>query len=210
MAIKEMEHSKFSKIEISNTFDFKIMQSNDFSVKLDTDEGFMKNVDIHQDGDKLKVHHSHHISWMFRHTRPRITITMPVIKELRLTGAVQGEVIGFKSKEDFSLEMDGASRVLIDLQAVKTDIRVRGACTVEAKGSAQNLIVDVNGACTLELEDFAVKEAAIRLNGASNCKAQVNGRLDARLGGVSNLGLKGEPTIGDIRTTGMAKLSKIT
>jgi hypothetical protein len=208
MATKEMDYKKFTKVEISNTFDFTITRADVFSVKLDTDEGFMKNIDVDQVGDKLMIDHSHHIAWMFRLTRPKVKITMPVIKELRLTGAVGGEVSGFKSKEDFSLEMEGASRVRIDLQAGNTDFHLRGACTIEAKGAAESLIIDVNGACNLNMKDFAVKNAAVRLNGASTCTLNVNGRLDARLGGVSNLYLIGDPTIGDIRTTGMAKLSK--
>lgn len=209
MAIKEMEHSNFTRVEISNTFDFKIIQSSAFSVKLDTEENFMKNINIRQEGDKLKVHHSHHIGWMFRHIRPAVTITMPAINELRLTGAVSGEVAGFKSSDSFSLKMDGASRVMIDIQAGNTDFHARGACTVEASGKAETLIVDVSGACNLDMKDFVVDDGAIRLNGASHCKAHINGKLDAWLGGVSTLELAGEPTIGDIRSSGMSKISKI-
>ena len=208
MANKEKEYKDFTRVAISNTFDFKIVRADSFSVKFDVPEGFTKNIRIDQVGDKLNIDHSHHISWMFRLARPKVTITMPLIKELRLTGAVSGEVTGFKSSEDFSMEMEGASQARISLQAGKADFHLRGACTLEAIGAAESLIIDVNGACKLEMKDFAVKNAAVRLNGASTCTVNVNGRLDARLGGVSNLFLVGEPTIGDIRTTGMAKISK--
>jgi len=208
MVIKEVDYKKFTRVEISNTFDFKILRADAFSVQLDTDEGFMKNIDVEQVGDKLMIDHSHHIAWMFRFNRPKVRITMPVIKELRLTGAVAGEVSGFKSKEDFRLEMEGASKVSVNLQAGNTELYIRGACSVDAKGGAESLNIDVNGACKLEMKDFAVKNAAVRLNGASTCTVNVTGRLDARLGGVSNLFLVGEPTIGDIRSTGMAKISK--
>ncbi len=208
MANKEVEYQDFKRVEIRNTFDFKIKQAESFSVKLDAAEGFMKNIRVEQDGDKLCIDHSHHISWMFRLTRPKVVITMPIIKELRLTGAVSGEVTGFKSKEDFRLEMEGASFAKVDVQAGNADVHVRGACSIEAKGGAESLIIDVNGACHLEMKDFVVKNAAVRLNGASTCTANITGRLDARLGGVSNLFLIGEPTIGDIRTSGVSKISK--
>ena len=210
MTTKQVDKKDFTRVEISTTFDFEIIQAKTFSVQLNADEGFLKNVNVDQDGDKLSVGHSHHVAWMFRFTRPKVKITMPVIKELRLVGAVQGEVTGFKSKEDLRLEMDGASKVTLDLQAGNTEIHVRGACSVDAKGAAENLIVDVNGACTLLMKEFVVKNAAVRLNGASTCTVNVNGKLDARLGGVSNLFLVGEPTIGDIRSSGMAKLSKLS
>lgn len=210
MTIKQVDKKDFTRVEISTTFDFEIVQAKTFSVRLDADEGFLKNVNVDQDGDRLSVNHSHHVAWMFRFTRPKVKITMPVIKELRLTGAVAGQVSGFKSSEDFRLEMDGASKVTLDLQAGNTEIHLRGACSVNAKGGAESLIIDVNGACHVDMKEFAVKNAAVRLNGASTCTVNINGKLDARLGGVSNLFFVGEPTIGDIRSTGMAKLSKLS
>jgi hypothetical protein len=210
MANKEYEYKNFTRVEVTGTYDFEIVRADSFGVKVSSDEGFMKNVKVEQDGERLIVSHSRHISWMFRFIRPKATITMPVIKELKITGAVIGKVSEFKSKEDFNLDMTGASKVTLKINAGNTEIHVRGACTVEAKGGAESLIVDVNGASTLEMKDFTVNNAAVRLNGASSCSVKVNGRLDARLGGVSNLFLAGEPTIGDIRSTGMAKLTKIT
>jgi hypothetical protein len=209
MAIKKIEEKNFTRVEISHTFDFKIIRADSYDIKLDADEGFMKNIDVKKQKDTLVVRHSPHISWMFRLTKPKIVITMPTIKGLRLTGAVTGEVSGFKSKEDFSLSMDGASKVTINLEAGKAEFHVRGACSVDAEGAAETLIVDVNGACGLDMRDFTVNNAAIRLNGASNCTANITGRLDARLAGVSTLNLIGESTIGDIRTSGMSKISKI-
>ena len=39
--------------------------------------------------------------------------------------------------------------------------------------------------------------------------ARVNGRLDVRLNGVSELGWLGEPVMGDIRTSGVSKMKKL-
>jgi hypothetical protein len=209
MKKEDFELKDFTKVDIGSTFDFEIVRSDSYGVTVDADEGLFKNLHIECDGEKLKAYHSKHIGWVFRLSRPRIKILMPVINELKLYGAVLGKVEGFKSAEDFKLIMDGACKVDMAMDANKCEFRLRGACTIEAKGKAESLTVDVNGACHLDLDDFAVENAAIRLNGASNCKARVNGRLDARLAGVSNLDLVGEPTIGDIRTTGLAKINKI-
>jgi hypothetical protein len=210
MKTEAFKYKDFTKVEISSTFDFKIVQSDSYEVTVDADEGLFKNLHIDVDGDTLKAYHSRHISWVFRLSRPHIKISMPVIKELKLSGAVSGKVSGFKSAEDFKLEMDGASKVKADMEVNKCEIRMRGACNIEANGKAESIIIDVNGANFLDMEDFTIQNAAIRLNGASNCKVRVDGRLDARLAGVSNLDLAGQPTIGDIRTTGLAKINKIS
>ncbi len=210
MKTEDFKLKDFTKVEIGSTFDFRIVHSDSYSVTVDAQEGLFKNLHIDVDGDTLKAYHSKHIGWVFRLSRPHIKISMPVIKGLELSGAVNGKISGFKSAEDFKLKMDGASKVNADIEVGNFEIRLRGACHIEAEGKAESVIIDVNGANFLDMEDFAVQNAAIRLNGASNCKIRVDGRLDVRLGGVSNLNLAGEPTLGDIRVTGLAKINNIS
>lgn len=210
MKTEELDYRDFNRVEVTTTFDFRIVQSSSFGVSVEAEEGMFKNIKINVDGDTLKVTHSRHLGWRFRFSRPSVRISMPVIKGLRLTGAVEGSVKGFQSSEDFKLDMDGASKVTTHISAGNTEFHIRGACFVKVKGTAESTVIDVNGANHLDMEDFAVNNAAIRLNGASNCTIQVNGRLDVRLAGVSNLNLMGAPTIGDIRTSGLAKINNIS
>ena len=55
--------------------------------------------------------------------------------------------------------------------------------------------------------DGEVDYAAVKLSGASRLTVRMDGRLDARLSGVSHLGLIGNPVMGNIRTSGASRLS---
>ena len=210
MKKEDFKLKDFTKVDIGSTFDFEIIHADAYSVIVDADEGIFNNLHIESEGETLKVYHSKHVGWIFRLTRPKIKITMPVINELELSGAVIGNISGFKSGEKFGLTMDGASKVDADIEFGNCEVHMRGACSINAKGKAQSIVIDVNGACYLGMEDFTVQNAAIRLNGASNCSIKVDGQLDARLAGVSNLNLAGKPTLGDIRTTGLSKINNIS
>lgn len=208
MKTETLDITDFNNIEISNTFDFDIIQSGSFSVNLTADEGLFKNLKAVNDAGTLKVSHSKHIGWKFRLNRPSVKITMPVLNGLRLTGAVFGKVNGFSSHEDFKLKMTGASRITIEMDAGNTEFHIRGACGITAKGSAESSVIDVNGACELNMKDFEVQNAAIKLNGTSKCTIKVDGRLDVRLAGISYLYWIGDPVMGEIRTSGLAVMSK--
>ncbi len=210
MKKQDFNLKNFTRVDIGSTFDFEIVRADSYSIVVEANEGLFNNLHVETEGETLRVFHSKHIGWVFRLDRPRVKISMPVIKELELSGAVIGKMSGFKSGENFKLTMDGASKVDADMEFGYCEFHLRGACNVNAKGKAESIIIDVNGACYLGMEDFAVKNAAIRLNGASTCSIKVNGKLDARLAGVSNLNLAGEPTLGDIRTTGLAKINNIS
>lgn len=210
MKTETLDITDFHNIEISNTFDFEIVQSDSFSVILTADEGLFRNLKVVNDAGTLRVAHSKHIGWKFRLKRPSAKITLPVLNGLRLTGAVSGKVNGFSSNEDFKLKMTGASRIAIEMDAGTTEFYIRGACVVAAKGTAESSVIDVNGACELDMKDFAVQNAAIKLNGTSKCTIKVDGRLDVRLSGISYLYWIGAPVMGEIRTSGLAVLSKVS
>ena len=210
MKTEILDIADFNNIEISNTYNFEIAQSSSFSVSLTADEGLFKNLKAVNDAGTLKVTHSKHVGWKFRLKRPSVKITLPVLNDLRLTGAVAGTVSGFSSREDFKLKISGASQINTDLNAGNTEFHVRGACGLTVKGSAESAVIDVNGACELDMKDFAVQNAAIKLNGTSKCTIKVDGRLDVRLAGISYLYWIGDPVMGEIRTSGLAEMSKLS
>ena len=53
-----------------------------------------------------------------------------------------------------------------------------------------------------------VNNADVRLSGATSGTVNLNGRLDADLSGASKLSYLGEPTMGNINTSGASTLSK--
>jgi len=133
---------------------------------------------------------------------------MPELHGLLVSGASHGTVSDFDSTEDLDLTVSGASKVTGDIAAGDVDFNVSGASTVQLEGSAHNIAADVSGASRFNLGGFVVNNADITFSGASNGTVNVSGKLDANLSGASNLKYIGEPTMGDISTSGASKLSK--
>jgi hypothetical protein len=111
--------------------------------------------------------------------------------------------------DSIDLEVSGASNVSGNIVAGgNAEFDISGASTVDLSGSAEDLKADVSGASHLELDDFPVHNANVKLSGASNGTVNMNGTLDANLSGASNLYYIGEPTMGDIDTSGASNISK--
>ena len=83
-----------------------------------------------------------------------------------------------------------------------------GASRVRVEGAADNLFIQASGASDLELSNFPVHNADVNLSGASRANVNLDGRLDADLSGGSHLIYIGEPTMGDINTSGGSTISK--
>ena len=110
---------------------------------------------------------------------------------------------------DIEFELSGASRVRGDITAGgDARLNLSGASSVQLQGSASDLVIDASGASRVELDNFPVDNVDVKLSGASGATVNLDGRLDANLSGASKLSYIGEPTMGDVRTSGGSSVSK--
>ncbi|MDD5191263.1 MAG: DUF2807 domain-containing protein, partial [Dehalococcoidales bacterium] len=163
------------------------------------------------------------------HQQPVARITMPDLVAVTLSGATKGAVKNFQSSGSLAIKVTGASTVeIIDTAADTLNVEVTGASTlkgdlkitgnarfevtgaskVELTGSAANVASSVSGASKCDLIDFTVHNADMDISGASNGRVNLNGRFDANVSGASNLTWTGNPTMGDIRTSGASNLRR--
>jgi hypothetical protein len=223
---QEFNFSEFTRVEAGSAFQVEIAQSDTFSVSITADDNLFDNIQVSREGETLKIGLKRAIP-SFRTLKAEIT--MPDLYELKLSGATRGTIKGFSSTEDFDLELSGASsldisdmaagdikfeisgasRVSGDITA-SGDARVdlSGASKAELEGSASDIVIAAFGASRVELDNFPVNNADVTLGGASRATVNLDGKLDAALSGASKLSYIGEPTMGDINTSGGSTLSK--
>lgn len=205
---EDYNYRDFSNVEIVGTFDVEITRADSYSIGITAEDRLFRNLDITKEGDILRIHHSRHLGWRAWITRPRVRISLPVLKNLRISGASKATASGFNSAEPFKLEVSGASSFAGDLTVGDSEIRLSGASNARLNGAAKDIVIEASGANHLDIRNFPVNNAAIKLSGTSHMEARVNGRLDARLSGVSHLTIGGNPVMGNIRTSGASQLVK--
>jgi len=132
---------------------------------------------------------------------------MPLLLDLNLSGASEGDISGFSSANPLNLALSGASQLSGSIEAADCNFNLSGASEVELAGSGNDADINASGASKVELADFPINNAEIKLSGASNATLNLDGRLDASLGGYSHLKYIGEPTLGSIRTSGDSTVS---
>lgn len=216
-----MDFSDFTIVEVGTAFEVEIAQSSSYSVDITADDNLFDYIRVSKTGEKLEIRLKS--GYSYHSVTLRAEITMPELYELELSGATSGTVEGFSSSHKFVLDISGASSLdLVDMSAGDIEIDLSGASTVnggitssgdarftlsgastiELEGAANDLRINVGGASHLELSDFPVHNANVNLSGASHTTLNLDGRLDANLSESSHLLYTGEPTLGDIDTSG--------
>jgi hypothetical protein len=203
---EEYDFSDFNRVEVSSAFEFEVSQSNSYSISITADDNVIEKVQVTKEGDILKIGLA---------TIPRLgsltlkaVVTMPYLRGLAISGASRGTISGFSSADDADIAVSGASKVTGDLKAGDVDFEVSGASTVQLEGSANNITANVSGASRFNLGGFMVNNADVTFSGASTGTVNLSGKLDANLSGASKLSYVGEPTMGDINTSGASTLKK--
>ena len=225
LATAKFDFSDFTRVEVGSAFEVEIDQSGSYSISVTADDNLFDYILVSKQGSTLKIRLK---SASYIATNTKAEITMPQLRGLELSGASKGTISGFSSTENLKVEVSGASSLeLVDISSgdaklsisgassvkgnLKTgdiDFDVSGASTVELEGSAKDIDVDASGASHVKLADFSVRNADVTLGGASNGTVNLDGRLDAGLSGASHLKYIGEPTMGNINTSGASTLSK--
>ncbi len=216
-----MDFSDFTIVEVGTAFEVEIAQSSSYSVDITADDNLFDYIRVSKTGDKLEILLKS--GYSYHSVTLRAEITMPELYELELSGATSGTVEGFSSAHKFVLDISGASSLdLVDMSAGDIEIDLSGASTVnggitssgdarftlsgsstiELEGAANDMRINAGGASHLELSDFPVHNANVNLSGASHTTLNLDGRLDANLSESSHLLYTGEPTLGDIDTSG--------
>jgi len=159
----------------------------------------LKPVQVAREGDTLIIKlpwYSYIWGFLTSYLRPRASISLPELRELRLSGASRAEVDGFTTTHDFSLDVTGASKLKLGAVAAgNTDIRLVGASELKFKRiEAAGLKMDIAGASHTEGEVAVSADARLKIVGASrivlsgtvkNLNLDVSGASQVRLAELS-------------------------
>lgn len=206
---REMPFTDFTAVQAANAFAVEIVQSDSFSVTVRADDNIFDLLDVSKEGKTLSLGLEQGVS-LTGDVTLEASITLPDIEGLDLSGAARASLSGFRSSGDLSIRLSGASSVDGDVEAGSTEIDASGASKVGLEGTATGLTLVGSGASSLDLADFAVDTAGVTLSGASNATLNVQERIDpVDISGASKLRYLGDPSLGNVRTSGASTVDKI-
>ena len=205
---EEMVFSDFTAVEVGWAFEVTVTQSSSYSVVISADEKIFDNIEVTQTGNTLIIGQKPGTIDLGGLVR-KAEITMPDLNRLILSGATRGTAEDFSNSNTFVLGLSGASSLeMTNINVGDAEIEVSGASNLDAEGTAKDLFSLVSGASNINLSNFPVNNADIDVSGASRATINLDGRLDADVSGASTLEYIGEPTMGDINTSGSSTIKK--
>jgi Putative auto-transporter adhesin, head GIN domain len=191
---KDFDLTNFDRLEMGSAFDITVSKGN-FDVKV---AGRRKDVDeltADVSGGKLRIRYKDGNSWRKNREKITITVSMPTIKGVDFSGASRSRVSGFSGLGNFDMEISGASKSDIEIDANRVVVNVSGASSVIMIGKASKMEGEISGATTFKAYDFPVNEAYLNVSGASSARIHANSKMEIEASGASSVRYKGTASV---------------
>ncbi len=177
--------SGFKKVDASGAVNVEITAQKSFSVTVEADDNLLANIKTEVKGDTLKIYSEDRIS---PKTKVKVTISMPTIENLDVSGASSGSVVSVNA-DSLELKASGASKIKID-------------------GTAKELNADASGASSIDAENLKVEDADVEASGASKITVSAANDLKVDASGASKITYTGEPKNIKQNSSGTSSVTK--
>jgi hypothetical protein len=225
LTTQSYDFNDFTGIEMGHAFELEVIPSASYNVTITAGKNVLDRIHVSKSGSTLKIDMD---SWSFIwRSSPKVTVSMPDLTALELSGATHSSARGFKSNHDFNLKLSGASVLDMDMETgnfiaaisgasvvngrlttTGSDIDLSGASRIDLTGTGQDIKLHGSGASHASLSYFTAVTADVVFTGASHASLGVSGRLDVSLSGASSLDYYGNPVLGNKSVTGASDLEQ--
>ena len=194
---KVLDIENFNEIKANGSFEIEIIQADDYSIEVKGTRRLMDDADIFKSGNKLVLDFDREWDWFKRYNRHEkigVTITMPDIEAIDLSGASKVYIRNFKG-DDIAFDLTGASYVqaLVDINEINADLS--GASKLVVKGGGTSLKADISGASTLEAANYSAEYVKVEASGASKGEVYSTKEIEIDASGASRVKYNGTENV---------------
>ncbi len=182
----------FDRLDMGNAFLITVVPGNTPSMTVKGDRRDVEDLEQTTRSNTLKLRYS--VSRVRRYTM-RVTVTMPTLRGVTFSGATKSDITGFRNLSDLSIDLSGASKSYVDVQATRLTLDLSGASKLELIGRGTNFRGTVSGASELQSFDYPFADAVLDISGASHAYLTANTSLNVTASGASKVRYRGSPTV---------------
>ena len=182
----------FDEVDATGAMIIRIEPGDVFRVVADGNQKDLDRLEVDVDGRTLKLSPNKNGGFNFGNNNSvRVTVTMPKVEGLKLTGTSRAQLSGFSPFNRLEVDLTGASTALIDVTVDRLDVDLTGASKIRLQGKTDELKGSMTGASLIYAKGMTINKADMRASGASHgILGQVND-LNENTSGASTITREG-------------------
>ena len=207
VATENRKVKAFGEIELSGAFKVSLIQDSSNTVAIKADDNVLKLIKTDISGNKLKI--TIDAKSICSDNPVTIAIGVRDLRSIKTSGAVEVASTAKINTGDLAINLAGASKINLDVNAANVTIKGSGINEVILKGQAASHTVNFTGSGKLKAFDFVVAKYDIETTGDAECEINVLSDLSVNTTGAATVKYKGTPSKITKSETGSLTLNKI-
>jgi len=195
----------FTSLKVSGNFKVVLVQDSSLNLHITTDDNLMKYIKTSVEGGKLIVSNEN----VCPTGDQQLTIGVRNLNGIRISGAVEMASQGKINTGDMEMQLSGATKVTLDINAARLTTKGSGSTEINLKGQASTHDVDLSGSGNVNALDFIVGDYNISTSGSSDCSINVLRELNVHSSGSSSIKYRGTPTQINNSKSGSSSIEKV-
>jgi hypothetical protein len=204
---REFNFSGFTEVSVGSGMNLDITQGQNYRVSVRAEPAELERLRVDKRGNALQFRMESDRSWR-RRGRVDVSITMPRLTGLDLSGGAQARVTMDVPSERFSAGLSGGAELKGQLHSGNLEMNLSGGSEVTLEGSGSDLNLVGSGGSEANLRGFSVRNLDADLSGGSRAAVTMEGQVEGNLSGGSEITYYGNATLGSTDLSGGSAIRK--
>lgn len=192
-----------TKLELLGSIDVVVEQGSTRSVKINADENIIPHIVTSTEDGWLKIHTKDNET-LHSKTPIRVTVTMPQLTALKLTGS--GNIAcgsPFTLSDKLSLNLTGSGNITALANTPGVEAVIKGSGNINTSGETKDVKVEIKGSGNYQGTGLKAENADVEISGSGDAEVFADVNLKASIRGSGNIKYKGKATVNkEIRGSG--------
>jgi len=179
----------FTGIDIGGSIEVYILQTDEQSVRIETDENLQDNVITTVSGDILTIKSK----GIKNPTKLNAYVHLPELIFLEAGGATDVKGEGLFETDELNVIAHGAASVTLDMDVNYLETIVSGAADLKLSGKAVTHKTKVSGAGNVKAKNLITEKCTYNVSGAGDASLNVTGEIKGETSGAGSVHYVGDP-----------------
>lgn len=182
----------FNSIKLDISADVIIEQGDGMEVKVEGQANVIELIELDVQNDTWEIEFNECVK---NHDDLKIFVTMPDIKELRISGSGVMTSTNFLEGEDIELKISGSGDMDLGLNYEEVKSKISGSGKIRLEGETEFFDVEISGSGDVRAFDFKADKCEVQIKGSGDVEVFVEEELDIKISGSGDVFYKGNPLI---------------
>ena len=183
---RTVSSTSFTEIRIEGSMNVNVKQGDSVKIVARDYANLLPYLETRVSGNTLVIAYRDN-AWL-NNTQGEVTVTMPKLANVELSGSGDVGTIGAFNFTDLGLSISGSGNFSFS-------------------GSAKNLNAKISGSGDIRAFDMPTENATVKISGSGNIQVNVTRLLDATISGSGDIVYKGAPSV-NTSVTGSGRVKK--